>query len=55
MADYTQTITSGHKLLDYEAPKFINAEVQLKNILPEWINKAAQCTPKLRVIKMVNV
>lgn len=41
MADNTQTITTLHDLLDYEARKFISAEVQLKDILPEWINKAA--------------
>ena len=55
MVGNTQTITTLHKLLDYEARKFIRAEVQLNNILPECINKAAQSTPKLRVTKLVNV
>ena len=40
MADDIQTITTLHNLLDYDARKFISAEVQLKNILPEWISKA---------------
>lgn len=33
-------ITALHNLLVYDAGKFNSAEMQLKNILPEWINKA---------------
>ena len=40
MAENNQTITTLQNLLDYDASKFISAEVQLKNSLPEWINKA---------------
>ncbi|MGE5107432.1 MAG: ferritin-like domain-containing protein [Sphingobacteriales bacterium] len=40
MAETTQAVTTLHDLLDYDARKFTNAEIQLKNILPEWINKA---------------
>lgn len=32
------TVTSLHSLLDYDACKFTNAEVQLKNSLLEWVN-----------------
>jgi len=40
MAENNQTITNLHNLLDYDARKFTSAEIQLKNSLPEWINKA---------------
>ena len=40
MADNNQTITTLHNLLDYDARKFTSAEIQLRNILPEWISKA---------------
>ena len=40
MAENNQTITTLHNLLDYDARKFTSAEIQLKNSLPEWINKA---------------
>ena len=40
MTDYRQTITTLHNLLDYDARKFTSAEIQLKNILPDWISKA---------------
>lgn len=33
-------ITTLHNLLDFEASKFSSAEVQLKNVLPQWISKA---------------
>ena len=39
MAENNQTITTLHNLLDYDARKFTSAEIQLKNSLPEWINK----------------
>ena len=41
MAENNQTITTLHNLLDYDASKFTSAEIQLKNSLPEWINKAS--------------
>ncbi len=40
MAENNPTITTLHNLLDYDAYKFTSAEIQLKNILPEWIAKA---------------
>ncbi len=39
MTENNQTITTLHNLLDYDASKFTSAEIQLQNILPEWINK----------------
>jgi ferritin-like metal-binding protein YciE len=41
MAENNQTLTSLHHLLDYEAGKFTSAEIQLKNNLPDWINKSS--------------
>jgi ferritin-like metal-binding protein YciE len=41
MADITPTITTLHNLLDYDASKFIGAEIQLKNNLGGWINAAS--------------
>ena len=41
MAENNPTITTLHNLLDYDARKFTSAEIQLKNSLPEWINKAS--------------
>ncbi|HEY0667889.1 MAG TPA: DUF892 family protein [Sphingobacteriaceae bacterium] len=35
-----KTIATLHNLLDYDADRFTSAEVQLENILPEWINQA---------------
>lgn len=35
-----QAIGTLHNLLDYDVAKFISAEVQLKNILPEWKNRS---------------
>ena len=40
MTDISQTITTLHHLLDYDARKFTSAEIQLKKSLPVWINKA---------------
>lgn len=40
MAENNSTITNLHSLLDYDARKFTSAEIELKNSLPEWINKA---------------
>ena len=36
----TETITNLHNLLNHDAGSFSSAEIELKNILPEWINKA---------------
>lgn len=40
MSVNNQTITTLHNLLDYDASKFTSAEIQLRNSLPDWINKA---------------
>ncbi len=40
MTENNQTITTLQNLLDYDASKFISAEIQLKKSLPEWIKKA---------------
>ena len=40
MAENNQPITTLHHLLDYDTCKFTSAEIQLKNSLPQWINKA---------------
>ncbi len=39
MAQNNQTVTTLHNLLDYDAGKFTSAEIQLQNILPQWINQ----------------
>jgi ferritin-like metal-binding protein YciE len=41
MKENTHAITTLHNLLDYDAAKFTSAEVQLQQVLPEWINKAS--------------
>ncbi|WP_026898267.1 YciE/YciF ferroxidase family protein [Daejeonella oryzae] len=41
MADNNSTLANLHNLLDYDASKFISAEVQLKHSLPEWTSKAS--------------
>lgn len=40
MEENYQTIATLHDLLEYDARKFTSAEIQLRNSLPEWINKA---------------
>ena len=40
MTDNSQPITTLHNLLNHDASKFTSAEIQLRNSLPEWINKA---------------
>ncbi len=40
MENKNETITNLRNLLDYDARKFTSAEVELKNVLPGWINKA---------------
>lgn len=37
MSNNNETITSLHDLLDFDAQRYLCAEVQLKNILPQWI------------------
>lgn len=41
MSNNNETITSLHDLLDYDARRYLCAEVQLKNVLPEWIKKSS--------------
>lgn len=41
MEENNHTINSLHKLLDYDVSKFTSAEIQLQQILPDWINKAS--------------
>jgi hypothetical protein len=52
VADNTRTITNLHDLLDYDARKFISAEVQLKNILPEWTKQSRFFTTKNRITEI---
>ncbi len=48
MTENTPTIATLQHLLDYDISKFTSAEVQLKNSLPEWINKSSSL--KLKTI-----
>jgi ferritin-like metal-binding protein YciE len=48
MSNNSQPINNLHNLLDYDARMFSAAEVQLKEILPEWINKVGSL--KLKAI-----
>ena len=36
----TLTVSTLHNLIDYDVSRFISAEVELKNIMPKWINAA---------------
>jgi ferritin-like metal-binding protein YciE len=40
MAEYNQTISTLHHLLDFDARRFAGAEMELKYALPEWISRA---------------
>jgi ferritin-like metal-binding protein YciE len=40
MKQESTSITTLHHLLDHEASKFSSAEMQLNNVLPQWISKA---------------
>lgn len=40
MKENTQTISTLHALLDYDTSRFTSAEIQLKKVLPQWINTA---------------
>ena len=46
MKENNSTITNLHDLLDYNARKFTSAEIQLRNGLNEWIDKAASLNLK---------
>ena len=48
MTENNQPITTLHNLLDYEALQFTSAEVQLRECVPGWINKAGSL--KLKAI-----
>lgn len=48
MATDTPSITSLHDLLDYDASKFTSAEIELRNSLQHWINRAS--SPKLKSV-----
>lgn len=48
MANDRQTITTLHNLMDYAILKLTAGEIQLKNVLPEWIR--ATRSEKLKVI-----
>ena len=44
-----------HNLLDYDASKFTSGEVQLKNSLPNWINKAGSLKLKAVLQKYLEI
>lgn len=48
MSVYAPNIATLHNLLDYDARQFTIAEIQLKNVLPDWINEAGSV--KLKTI-----
>jgi ferritin-like metal-binding protein YciE len=48
MAQDNKPITNLHNLLDYDARKFAGAEVQLREIMPVWSDKASSL--KLKVV-----
>jgi ferritin-like metal-binding protein YciE len=41
MKENNQVVATLHSLLDYDTSRFASAEIQLKKVLPEWINKAS--------------
>lgn len=47
MTTNTPTIKTLHNLLDYDVQKIISAEIQLKNSLPGWMDKANSVKLKL--------
>ncbi|HEY6062735.1 MAG TPA: DUF892 family protein [Chitinophagaceae bacterium] len=55
MTDTTQSITTLHNLLDYDARKFTSAEIQLKKSLPEWINQAGSLKLKTVLQKYLDL
>jgi ferritin-like metal-binding protein YciE len=54
MKEENAQITTLPDLLDYDVRKFIVAELQLKNILPEWIAKATSLKLKSVLQKYLN-
>jgi ferritin-like metal-binding protein YciE len=54
MTTNNQTIKTLHNLLDYDAHKFTSAEIQLKNCLPGWINKAGSLKLKMILQKYLD-
>ena len=55
MEDNNSKITSLQNLMDYNVRKFVGAEVQLKNILPEWINKSGSIKLKTVLQKYLDL
>ena len=55
MTENKSTITTLHHLLDDDARKFIVAEVQLKNSLPEWISIAGSVKLKTVLQKYLDL
>ena len=47
----TPSIATLHELLDFDARKFTNAEVQLQHSLPVWINKSTSVKMKEVLLK----
>lgn len=40
MTNNNQTVSTLHHLLDFDVRRFTSAEMELKNVLPEWISRA---------------
>lgn len=55
MRQNNQGITTLHDLLDYEARKFTSAEIQLQQILPEWISKSGSLKLKTVLQKYLDL
>lgn len=53
MEETTQSITNLRNLLDYDARKFVSAEIQLKEILPVWADKISSLKLKAVLLKYV--
>ncbi len=53
MTENYSSITTLHDLLDFEGRKFISAEIQLKKILPQWINIAGSIKLKTVLQKYI--
>lgn len=47
----TPSITTLHDLLDYDASRFMNAEIHLRNSLPSWINSSTSIKLKEVLLK----
>ena len=55
MSVNNSNIATLHNLLDYDASKFTSAEVQLKNNLPQWINKSGNLKLKAVLQKYLEI